>query len=84
MRVSVEYAQQHLGDLLAATDRGEDVEIERAPLNVFRLEVVQHHPQKRTRSFVGALRGQIWIADDFKSEADSNEMAEHFENSKLS
>jgi antitoxin (DNA-binding transcriptional repressor) of toxin-antitoxin stability system len=84
MRVSAQYASTHFEDLLSATDRGEEVEIERVDAPVVRLSLVESLPKPQTRSIVGALRGQIWMADDFKSEADSEEMADLFEgNCKL-
>jgi prevent-host-death family protein len=63
-RVGMHEAKTHLSELVKRVEGGEDVIIERRGKPVARLVPVTE--EKRTLASVrGALRGQIWMADDF-------------------
>lgn len=62
--ITISEAKTQLSRLIAAAERGEEVTIRRGKTPVARIVAVSPPPEKR-RSAVGALRGQIWIADDF-------------------
>jgi prevent-host-death family protein len=60
--VGVHEAKTTLSRLLGAAESGEDVVITRRGKPVVKLQPVQATPRK---SLFGALKGQIWMADDF-------------------
>jgi prevent-host-death family protein len=60
--VSISEAQAQLSKLVEIAENGEDVVIARAGKPVARL--TQLKAEKKPIRF-GALKGQIWIADDF-------------------
>jgi prevent-host-death family protein len=63
-RVGMHQAKTHLSELVKRAEAGEEVVIERRGKPVARLVPVPE--EKRTFDSVrGALKGQIWIADDF-------------------
>jgi len=73
MLVNVHEAKTHFSRLLARVEAGEEVVIGRAGKPVARLVAYRaRRPPRRP----GALRGQIWIADDFD---DSTDVVELFE-----
>ena len=75
MHVGMHEAKTTLSKLVAAAEGGEEVVIERRGKPVARLTAIE--PVKRSRaSGLGALKGQIWIADDFKELPD--DLAEAF------
>jgi prevent-host-death family protein len=61
--VSISEAKTQLSRLIAAAERGEDVTIRRGPRAVVRLVPIDA-PDTSRRKVVGALAGQIVIADD--------------------
>lgn len=62
--VSISEAKTQLSRLVAAAERGEEVTIRRGNRPVVRLVPIDA-PDKPRRKVVGALAGQIVIADDF-------------------
>jgi len=72
MKVSAQYAQEHLADLLSAAESGEEVEIAQPGQRSFRLTVVipdstKAEPGTGRRGLWGSAKGQIWLADDWDS-----------------
>jgi antitoxin (DNA-binding transcriptional repressor) of toxin-antitoxin stability system len=63
MKVSVQYAQEHLADLAIAASRGEDVEIDGPGNASFRLTLVKPtdkaSPRRPRREVWGAWEGQV-------------------------
>jgi prevent-host-death family protein len=68
MRVNVGQAKTDLSRLLARVETGEDVEIARNGVPVARLVRVEREtkPGEKFLAMAGALKGQIWISDDFE------------------
>ena len=65
MKVSAQYAQQHLEELLDTADRGEEIEIAREGKPSYELFVVsQHPPRPKGRRFLGAGVGELVIPTD--------------------
>jgi prevent-host-death family protein len=62
--ISISEAKTQLSKLVARAERGEEVTIRRGDKPVAKLVAIDPPPAS-TRSPIGALRGQIWIADDF-------------------
>lgn len=62
--VSISEAKTQLSKLVARAERGEEVTIRRGSKPDAKLVAIDP-PPRPARSPVGALRGQIWIADDF-------------------
>jgi prevent-host-death family protein len=62
--VSISDAKTQLSKLVARAERGEEVTIRRGNTPVVKLVAIEPPPSPR-RSPIGALRGQIWISDDF-------------------
>lgn len=58
--VNVHQAKTQLSRLLQAVENGEEIVIARAGKPVARLARIERQPRR-----IGALRGKIWIADDF-------------------
>ena len=61
--ISISEAKTQLSKLVARAERGEEVTIRRGDKPVARLVSIEPQPRSQ-RSPIGALRGQIWIADD--------------------
>lgn len=61
---SISDAKTNLSKLVAAAERGEEVTIRRGDRPVVRLVPIDP-PATTGGPVVGALAGQIWIADDF-------------------
>jgi prevent-host-death family protein len=61
--VNIFEAKTQLSKLIERVERGEDVIIARAGKPVARL--TQLKPEKKRKIRFGALKGKIWIADDF-------------------
>jgi prevent-host-death family protein len=61
--ISISEAKTQLSKLVARAERGEDVTIRRRKKPVVKLVAIV--PPSSSRSPVGALEGQISIADDF-------------------
>lgn len=62
--ISISEAKTQLSKLVARAERGEEVTIRRGRVPVAKLVAIEPRPSS-ARSAVGALRGQIWIGDDF-------------------
>lgn len=62
MRLTIAEFRERLEEALAAAEAGERVEIEREGQVVARLAGEPEVPKK---GLLGAMRGEIWIADDF-------------------
>lgn len=63
IRVGMHEAKTQLSKYVELAEAGEEVVIERRGKPVVRLAPVEE--QKSRASLHGALRGQIWMADDF-------------------
>ena len=61
MKVSAQYAQEHLADFLSAADNGEEVEIARPDQSAFRLTLVRSAPKQAGRRILGAGRGELRV-----------------------
>jgi prevent-host-death family protein len=61
--VNIHEAKTNLSRLIRCAEAGEEVVIARAGEPVAKL--VQYKPAKLKRRRFGAMRGKIWIADDF-------------------
>ena len=89
MTVSAEYAQSHLDELLAATAAGETVEITRrdgfaATLTPFHKPMVEDQEFIDDRSgLFGAMKGDLWRAEDWDAPETNAEIASHFNESEL-
>jgi prevent-host-death family protein len=75
-QVNIHQAQKHLSKLLEEVAMGEEVVIARAGKPIARLVPMNVKPQTKRR--LGALKGRIWIADDF-NEMTPEEMAEWYD-----
>jgi hypothetical protein len=81
MKVSAQYAEEHLVDILTARDSGEEVEIARPDQPTYRLELVKPVPFKRTTPrILGEGVGEMtvpsweeWKAIDKELEREVNE-----------
>ncbi len=62
--ISISEAKTQLSKLVARAERGEEVTIRRGDKPVARLVAIGP-PRPAGRSPIGALRGRIWISDDF-------------------
>ena len=62
--ISISEAKTQLSKLVARAERGEEVTIRRGDKPVAKLVGIAPTPSS-ARSPIGALRGRIWIADDF-------------------
>jgi antitoxin (DNA-binding transcriptional repressor) of toxin-antitoxin stability system len=78
MKVSAQYAESHLDELLDATAGGEVVEISRPDQLTVKLTLVSSPTTfDRTGAF-GAGKGKIWMADDWDSPKTNEEIAHLF------
>jgi len=62
--ISISEAKTQLSKLVARVERGEEVTIRRGDKPVARLVAIDPPPSS-PRSPIGALRGEIWISEDF-------------------
>lgn len=62
--VSISEAKTQLSKLIARAEQGEEVTIRRGNKPVVKLVAIPQ-PSPQARRVTGALKGQIWIADDF-------------------
>lgn len=60
--VNIHAAKTHLSSLLAEVEAGEEIIIAKAGKPVARLVPLQKNDFRRS---FGALKGQIWMSDDF-------------------
>lgn len=70
MHVTISDAKAHLAELLKAAEAGETIIVTRHGKPVARIEGIQE-PVSLPR--IGALKDQIWIADDFDAPLDAFE-----------
>ncbi len=84
MQVSLEYAKEHLADLVSAAYRGEEVEIAAPDQPAVRFTLVgPADASKEPQSLLGSGKGEIWLADDWDSPETNGEIADLFENSVI-
>jgi antitoxin (DNA-binding transcriptional repressor) of toxin-antitoxin stability system len=84
MQVSLEYAKEHLADLVSAAYRGEEVEIAAPDQPSVRFTLVSPEADcKQPQSLLGSGKGEIWLADDWDSDETNAEIADLFENSAI-
>ncbi len=83
MTVTADYAQTHLQELLAATEHGEQVEITRE--DGFAVTLVSKPEAIATdrSGLFGAMKGKMWMADDWDSPETNAEIAKLFNESEL-
>lgn len=62
--ISISEAKTQLSKLIARAEHGEVITIRRGNKAVARLVAIDP-PPSNPRSPIGALKGQIWISDDF-------------------
>lgn len=67
MQVTISEAKAHFAELLKAAEAGQTVIVTRHGKPIARIDGVKT-PAKLPR--VGALKGQIWMADDFDAPLD--------------
>jgi antitoxin (DNA-binding transcriptional repressor) of toxin-antitoxin stability system len=86
MQVNLQFAEEHLADLVSAVDAGQEVEISRPDKPSLKLVVSQTAPEPRKfdrTGMIGSGKGQIWYADDWDSPEVNEEIARLFNESKL-
>jgi antitoxin (DNA-binding transcriptional repressor) of toxin-antitoxin stability system len=83
MRVSAQYAESHLEELLDATDKGQVVEIARPDKASVKLTLVPVSEKFDRSGMFGWGKGKIWISDDFDSPEANEEIARLFNESTL-
>ncbi len=86
MKVSAQYAETHLSQLISAADNGEEVEIDRPGKPALKLVPVPsatNTPVAPKSSLLNAAKGQIWLADDWDSPETNKEIEDLFENSVI-
>jgi prevent-host-death family protein len=84
IHVNIGEAKTRLSELIAATERGEEVVIARAGRPVVRLSAVEPPPSKeeisaRRRAFFGSLKGQISDDIDWSEPTFTDEELDSFE-----
>ena len=62
MQITVSEAKAHLAELLKAAEAGQTVIVTRHGRPIARIEGIK---EPATLPRIGALKGQIWMADDF-------------------
>ena len=83
MKVSAQYAQEHLDDLLAAAGSGEEVEIARPDQSAFRLTLVRPAPKPPARRILGAGRGELRVPSEEEWRAMDKELESQMNDSPL-
>jgi antitoxin (DNA-binding transcriptional repressor) of toxin-antitoxin stability system len=85
MQVNLQYAEEHLADLVSAVDAGEEVEISRPDKPSLKLVVTSSASSEKVdrRGMFGSGKGKIWMADDWDSPETNEEIARLFNESKL-
>jgi hypothetical protein len=78
MRVTAQYAKEHFDELLTANE-GDEIDIEREDQRTVRLTLVPKTAVADRNRLLGAMKGQIWMSDDFSSPEMGEEMADLFE-----
>jgi antitoxin (DNA-binding transcriptional repressor) of toxin-antitoxin stability system len=77
MKVSAQYAQEHLTDLLDTAERGGEVEITRPDNSSYRLTLVSPPPprQQQGKRILGAGRGKMRVPSWEEWQAMDDELA---------
>jgi antitoxin (DNA-binding transcriptional repressor) of toxin-antitoxin stability system len=83
MKVSAQYAESHLEELLDATEKGQSVEIARPNRASVKLTLVPAAEKFDRSGMFGSGKGMIWMADDWDSPEASEEIARLFNESPL-
>ncbi len=83
MTVTADYAQTHLQELLAATEKGEQVNITREDGFAVALISIRKSIAKDRSGLFGAMKGKMWMADDWDSPETNAEIARSFNESEL-
>jgi len=91
MQVSLEYAKEHLADLVSAAYRGEEVEIAAPDQPALRLGLAASSvpdsawsvPERPRAELFGSLAGKIELADDWDSPETNDAIADLFENGEV-
>lgn len=80
MKVNIHYAKTNLSKLIEQAENGEEVILARNGKPVVRLEPIASEKRK---SLLGALKGKMWISDDFNSPETDKEIEDLMLNSPL-
>lgn len=80
MQVNIHYAKTHLSKLIEQAENGEEVVLARNGKPAVALVPV---PAKKRKTLLGALKGKMWISDDFNSPETNKEIEDLFLNSPL-
>lgn len=80
MKVNIHYAKTHLSKLIEQAENGEEVILARNGKPAVKLEPI---PAEKPKSLLGALKGKMWISEDFNSPATNKEIEDLFLNSRL-
>lgn len=80
MQVNIHYAKTHLSKLIEQAENGEEVIVARNGKPVAKLTPVA---VAKPKSLLGALKGKMWISDDFNSPETNKEIEDLFLNSPL-
>jgi prevent-host-death family protein len=82
MIVNIHAAKTHLSKLIEAAEAGEEVIIARNGKPTVKLTLVSpSQPKRKKGSWLGSLKGQIWMAPDM--DAVDAEIARSFEESEI-
>jgi prevent-host-death family protein len=76
IEVNIHEAKTHLSRLVERAAAGEEIVIAKAGKPMARLVAYREKAQPRQ---AGSLKGQIWMSDDWDSDAVNEEIAELFE-----
>lgn len=79
MQVNIHYAKTHLSKLIEQAENGEEVVLARNGKPAVKLIPV---PVKK-KTLLGALKGKMWISDDFNSPETNKEIEDLVLNSPL-
>jgi hypothetical protein len=85
MRVTLQYATEHLDELASAADNGKDVEIARPEKPALKLIVSRSMAQGETsgRRVLGALRGQLIVPTEKEWRKMDEELADLMTNGSI-
>jgi antitoxin (DNA-binding transcriptional repressor) of toxin-antitoxin stability system len=83
MKVSAQYAETHLDELLDATESGQVVEIARPNKASVQLKLVPPVEKFDRTGMFGSGKGTIWYSDDWDTAEGGEEIARLFNESTL-
>ncbi len=83
VNVSLQYAEEHLADLISAADRGEDVEITRPEMPTLKLISTPATPVSTGRRILGAGRGEMRVPTEEDCRTMDQELAAQMNESPL-